>query len=62
MMTRDERLLYWEKIEAARASLLSDPEIAAEYYRASRAWNSTVGAKTSGDQPEQGEDRRPASS
>jgi hypothetical protein len=43
MMSRDERLLYWEKIEEAQAVLLADPEIAAEYARASEAWDSTVG-------------------
>jgi hypothetical protein len=42
MMTRDERLLYWEKIEAAQAAWLADPEIAAEYARASQAWDATV--------------------
>ena len=44
MMTLDERLIYLEKIEAAQETLLSDPEIAAEYDHASQAWNSTIGA------------------
>jgi hypothetical protein len=42
MMSRDERLRYWEKIEAARVALLADPEIAVEYEMASRAWDSTI--------------------
>jgi hypothetical protein len=42
MMSRDERLRYWEKIEAAQAALLADPEIAVEYELASRAWDSTI--------------------
>jgi len=42
MMSRDERLRYWEKIEAAQAALLADPEVAVEYELASRAWDSTI--------------------
>jgi hypothetical protein len=43
MMTRDERLRYLEKIEAAKAALLADPEVAVEYAHASKAWDSTIG-------------------
>jgi hypothetical protein len=42
MLTRDERLRYLEKIEAARTALLADPEIAAEYCQASQAWDSAI--------------------
>ena len=39
MMTRDERLRYWEKIEAAMSSPATDPEMAVEYASARRAWD-----------------------
>ncbi len=42
MLTRDERLRYLAKIEQAQATLLSDPEVAAEYAQASSAWDSTI--------------------
>jgi hypothetical protein len=51
MMTRDERLRYWERIDAARSALLADPEIAADYDRASRAWDSTLGNPARGVPP-----------
>jgi hypothetical protein len=43
MLTRDERLRYLEKIEAAQSALLADPEIAAEYAQASQSWDSNIG-------------------
>jgi hypothetical protein len=52
MMTRDERLRYLEKIEAAQSALLADPEVAAEYAQASQAWDSTIGPAIVEDRPE----------
>ncbi len=57
MMSLDERLRYLEKIEAARAAVLADPEVAAEYAQASQAWDSTIGPAILETQPAEPEGR-----
>lgn len=51
MMTREERLQYWAKIESASSAVLADPEVVAEYVQASHSWDSAITRKPTEDRP-----------